>query len=100
MTARIPRLGSSTISATKQRSPPAVGCVYLITSPSGKQYVGQTVRSIEKRWWEHVYAALSGSGECRAVANAIRKYGPDALDVRILHESSTKMNSTHLRRAR
>lgn len=90
MTARVLRPGSSTISATKQRSQPEVGCVYLITSPSRKQYVGQTVRSLDERWREHVREAANGAGDCRALANAIRKYGPEALDVRILHKSSNQ----------
>jgi predicted GIY-YIG superfamily endonuclease len=29
------------------------GIIYKITSPSGKAYVGQTVRSFEKRMQEH-----------------------------------------------
>jgi predicted GIY-YIG superfamily endonuclease len=29
------------------------GIIYKITSPSGKVYVGQTVRSFEKRMQEH-----------------------------------------------
>jgi len=76
-----------------------VGCVYLITSPSGKQYVGQTVRTIEERWREHAREAVKGAGECRALANAIRKYGPEALDVRILHVSfdQDELNSLEAR---
>jgi len=29
------------------------GIIYVLTSPSGKQYVGQTVQSVEKRLLSH-----------------------------------------------
>lgn len=64
-----------------------MGCVYLITSPSGKQYVGQTVSSLAERWRFHVWDATKRAGECRALAHAIRKYGPDAMSIEVLHET-------------
>lgn len=42
----------------------------MLTSPSGKSYIGQTTRSIEKRLAEH--PVKSG---CVAISNAIQKYG-------------------------
>lgn len=64
-----------------------MGCVYLITSPSGKQYVGQTIQALSDRWRFHVWEALNGSANCRALANAIRKYGVDSFKIDLLHES-------------
>lgn len=58
------------------------GIVYTITNRTNhKQYVGQTVQPIEIRWTQHVSDALSKTGRCLALHNAIRKYGRDAFDV-------------------
>jgi group I intron endonuclease len=48
-----------------------MGFIYILTSPSGKPYVGQTILSIEKRFQKHRYK----SNKCRAICNAIQKYG-------------------------
>lgn len=45
-------------------------CVYVITAPPGKQYVGITWNKPESRWKEHSYR------NC-VIGHAIRKYGPD-----------------------
>src|SRR6056300_228418 len=49
------------------------GIIYKITSPAGKVYVGQTVRSFEKRMQEH----RDVKSKCSAVRNAIDKYGDE-----------------------
>ena len=46
------------------------GIIYKITSPSGKVYVGQTIRSFEKRMQEH----KQESSSCTTVSRAIQKY--------------------------
>ena len=43
----------------------------MLKSPSGKSYVGQTIRSIEKRFEEH----RGKSSNCVAISGAIEKYG-------------------------
>lgn len=59
--------------------------VYLATNKiNGKQYVGQTVRSLEERWRDH----------CRVVDEnffhrAIRKYGADNFSVKIIDAAET-----------
>ena len=44
----------------------------MLTSPSGKTYIGQTIRSIYKRLQEHETGQSNG---CRAIYNAIQFYG-------------------------
>ena len=56
------------------------GCVYLLTAPSGKQYVGITTQPIEKRWEGH----QKKSSHCILVKRAIEKYGWDQINKEIL----------------
>ena len=48
-----------------------MGYIYVLKSPSGKVYIGQTIRSIEERFKEH---QLKNSN-CRSISGAIQKYG-------------------------
>jgi group I intron endonuclease len=43
----------------------------MLTSPSGKSYIGQTTRTIEERFEEHV----KHTSRCFAIKSAIQKYG-------------------------
>jgi len=45
-------------------------CIYVLSFPNGKKYIGQTCQNPNRRW-------RNGSGyiECPAVNNAINKYG-------------------------
>lgn len=52
--------------------------IYSITSPSGKQYIGQA-KSFKRRWWEHLYRLRDGKHHCKGLQNAFSKYGEDAL---------------------
>ena len=57
--------------------------VYLITNTvNGKQYVGFTKRTRERRLVEHMFA--SGKGSPWPLHAAIRKYGPAAFTIRTL----------------
>lgn len=57
-----------------------IGLIYLITNKAnGKQYIGQTTRTIEKRWAEHLYDAKRGIAY--PICHAIRKYGADGFFV-------------------
>lgn len=58
------------------------GIIYKITSPSGKVYVGQTIRSFEKRMQEH----RDMKSKCSAIRNAIDKYG-DEMKYEIIEEN-------------
>ena len=70
-----------------------MGIIYMLTSPKGKVYIGQCKRKkrrsrvemspqeqMNARWGEH----CRQSSGCRAIKNAIAKYGPDAFKVEIL----------------
>lgn len=50
-----------------------MGLIYKITSPSGKVYVGQTIRSFEERLRQH----KSKYSECTLLKRAINKYGDE-----------------------
>lgn len=52
--------------------------IYAITSPSGKQYIGQA-KSFKLRWWEHLSDLRNGSHHCKGLQNAYAKYGETAL---------------------
>ncbi len=63
----------------------AYGRVYKVTCVvSGKSYVGQTTRSLRRRWTEHVYDATRGVRV--HFYNAIRKYGAESFEVTQLEE--------------
>jgi group I intron endonuclease len=59
-------------------------CIYMITSPNGKSYVGQTM-NFEKRMREH-NKTTSG---CLAIRDAILKYGFENMKVEILLKNLT-----------
>lgn len=54
-----------------------MGYIYKVTNTiNGKIYVGQTIRTIKKRWKQHVYSAYHETKEHNApIQYAIRKYG-------------------------
>ncbi len=56
------------------------GTVYLLTTPSGKHYIGITTRPIEERWKEH----QKKTSHCTLVKRAISKYGWDNLQKKII----------------
>jgi group I intron endonuclease len=50
-----------------------MGYIYMIKNKiNGKIYIGQTIRSIKKRLGQH---KIGQSKKCRAIYNAIKKYG-------------------------
>jgi hypothetical protein len=64
-----------------------MGFIYLATSPSGKNYVGQTTRTVAVRWYEHVHDAyLAPTLRCQKLSAAIRKYGAAAFKVGDIYE--------------
>jgi group I intron endonuclease len=72
-----------------------MGCVYKLTSPSGKSYVGMTSLTLNRRWAKHVEHAL-GKRENGYLYAALRKYGPDEFVREILLESDDKAELSNL----
>jgi group I intron endonuclease len=56
-----------------------MGIIYCITFPNNKKYIGQTIRTLEKRLDEH-----QKNKECIAVYSAIQKYGFQNIKTEIL----------------
>lgn len=52
--------------------------IYTITSPSGKQYIGQAM-SFKRRWRTHLRLLRKGCHTCKGLQNAYAKYGESAL---------------------
>jgi len=66
----------------------ACGIIYCITnSVSGKQYVGQTVRSVKMRWQIHLQQAKADS-PC-FLHQAIRKHGAEVFKVKQVDSAET-----------
>jgi group I intron endonuclease len=64
--------------------------VYLVTNRvNGKRYVGKTVRTLERRWYEHVTHSHGGSEEM-TLYQAIRKHGADAFELSVLEECANE----------
>jgi group I intron endonuclease len=73
-----------------------MGFIYLLISPSGKGYIGQTIRPPKKRWQDHKDNARCSIGKknykigCPALAKAIIKYGFETFKKIILIEVETQ----------
>ena len=63
--------------------------LYLITCiPSKKEYVGVTTGSLEKRWGEHISAAIHSEKTKSKLYRAIKKYGVDAFKITLLRSDA------------
>jgi group I intron endonuclease len=64
-----------------------MGIIYLITSPSGKKYVGQTIQSLDKRWKQHIDASKKEyKDHCKVLNKSLKKYGEKHFNIEILEE--------------
>lgn len=64
------------------------GYIYCIRNKiNDKLYIGQTTRTVEKRWYDHVRHAANNSSKM-VITKAIIKYGKDNFDVSTLYEIS------------
>lgn len=69
--------------------------IYVITNDvNGKQYVGKTNGTIEKRFKEHIKDSKRERCEKRPLYNAINKYGIEHFSIKQLEECSEKEAST------
>lgn len=61
--------------------------IYAITNKvNGKQYIGKTNHSIEKRFREHLSDSKRARCKDRPLYRAINKYGDDSFEIKILEE--------------
>lgn len=66
--------------------------IYMITNKiNGKQYVGQTVRSLLARWNSH----CSSSSGCLRIKSAINKYGPENFEIKVLSRCNSTEEMNH-----
>lgn len=61
-----------------------VWSIYRLTSPSGKVYIGQTVKSVARRWSDHCSNAKQEVDACPRLEAAVRKYGREAFKLELL----------------
>lgn len=71
--------------------------IYKVTNKvNGKVYIGQTIRTLEQRKWQHLDAAKNG---CKThFYNAIRKYGEENFVFEIIDEASSVSELNELER--
>lgn len=63
--------------------------VYCIKNEvNGKLYVGVTTKGYKNRFANHIWHSRKSSGGCRALYNAMRKYGQDAFSVELIDTAS------------
>jgi group I intron endonuclease len=63
--------------------------IYLITNlVNNKQYIGQTIQSIEKRWQRHCWKSTSKNS--MPVCKAIAKYGKENFTIEMLCDCSSQ----------
>lgn len=73
--------------------------VYCITNKvNGKLYVGVTTRGYKNRFANHIWHSRKSSGKCRALYNAMRKYGQDAFSVELIDTASSFEEMNQLER--
>jgi group I intron endonuclease len=66
-----------------------MGWIYRLLFPSGKSYVGQTIRkNVNDRWRAHKNRARANAGACRALNAAIQKYGWGSVRKEVLEKAS------------
>ena len=72
-----------------------MGIIYKHTSPSGRSYIGQTIRTMGYRLNGHIRNACTGGNT--KFAFAIRKYGIDSFTSEVLIEvENCKLNEQEI----
>ena len=64
-----------------------MGYIYKIENKiNGKIYIGETARTPERRWYEHIFYSMAAGSHRHALQNAIRKYGEQNFSFDVLEE--------------
>ena len=74
------KVGQSTEGHAGSNKPVTIYLIRCLTN--GKIYIGQTVKSLQKRWGDHLQKARAGRRY--AICNAIRKYGESSFRIQTL----------------
>lgn len=62
-----------------------MGIIYKLTSPSGKFYIGQTIKTVEQRFKEHLEDANRVyKNHCKVLNKSLRKYGGFHFKIEVL----------------
>ena len=69
----------------------SMGSIYCITSPSGKQYIGQTKHSLDHRFKQH----KNPSSKCTALKNAFDKYGAENMTIKEIEKIPFEGSDNH-----
>lgn len=68
-----------------------MGVIYKVTNKvNGKVYIGQTIRSFNRRKTEHLNQAKTKRRSCAYFHSALLKYGPDSFEWKIIFESDSQ----------
>jgi len=66
------------------------GIIYAIyNKETGKYYIGQTIKELNKRWQEHLYEAKRMRDT--PLYRSLRKYGADKFKIRVIEECSVNI---------
>ena len=66
--------------------------IYKITNDvNEKVYIGKTLRSVEKRWKEHIQDSKREHTENRPLYRAMNKYGIDNFHIETIEECSDEL---------
>ena len=69
-----------------------MGFIYMIISPNGTKYIGQTVYGVDERWRDHIYDALDPKkNHCKALNASIRKYNAKGFTIQTLLQCNDKL---------
>lgn len=71
-----------------------MGCIYLIENKvNGKRYVGQTYKTLNERWAEHIKATFCKKRLGMLIHRAIKKYGVNSFDLSVIEECAEELLS-------
>lgn len=72
-----------------------MGIIYKITNiANDKVYIGQTIGSLENRWYHHIYNALREKCKTK-LGRAIRKYGEHSFKIEVI-ETTDKLDEREI----